>query len=395
MGSSGVYLRRGTKAARQLLNEVSVRRRMEEDLFSTAGLADRPTTDPLQQMTMHFQDVFDRRGRSAAERRAGESDSQNLFDAKALTSGMTGRRDPVPGAPEKLAHPAVDGYGAEHGGRGLRQTGRPAGTENDMTRDGAFFRNFAETAFERGTLSSGILGGTGKAMLVSCLRRTMVKAGFRQKPFGRMFSQAPAQMAVRNTKASVVFGRYAGSAAGLVVDALQDARRTLQVFERLAEGDATQTPPGWDPEALFRLYPFLSERQDDDNILTYRNWLGQMERNDLRPGLASRGGTQWRDVHAGLDRAQTMRVRKRQMRESFLLKLQELREKAQEAEEEYTASDFPGWLAEQLEETLEPPPDDGDDEDGNNRGTDGTGDVGGSNRVKDGQANEGGNRGKD
>lgn len=113
--------------------------------------------DPLYHITEDFRQTFDEIGRRHAAALAGES-----------AAGFT--------RTEQAAQPP---QWAEQQTGPVRDAQKPNPTNaKDLYQmrwsdNQDMVRRFSETAFQRGTLAGAVMAGTGKMMLVSCLKRTV------------------------------------------------------------------------------------------------------------------------------------------------------------------------------------------------------------------------------
>ena len=145
--------RRQAQAAVPPVTEKDTRRQ----LAWAAGSEFFSHRDPLYHITEDFRQTFDEIGRRHAAALAGES-----------AGGFT--------RTEQAAQPP---QWAEQQTGPVRDAQKPNPTNaKDLYQmrwsdNQDMVRRFSETAFQRGTLAGAVMAGTGKMMLVSCLKRTV------------------------------------------------------------------------------------------------------------------------------------------------------------------------------------------------------------------------------
>lgn len=205
-------------------------------------------------------------------------------------------------------------------------------------------QRFSELAFRRGNLAGSILQGTGKMMLVSCLRRTVnprrpephesLKPGEKRTPFSG-----------HDPDAQVFMRDLARGAVSIVVDTLHDARRTMQLLKEAVERGG----PG--AEELFSMYPFLDDRGERELLAEYHAALPGASDSDICAMLQNA------IVHAEASMAE-----KAKMRMDFLTALRRVTDRARKAIEEFESEGAAEEAARQaVEEELPeemPPPED-------------------------------------
>jgi hypothetical protein len=328
----------------------------EDRLAWASGSEQFQHRDPLYHVTENFQQTFDRIGRSHAQTAAGgfseevpEEAQQEQTDPANPQAKMKGQqKEPEPGTRRV---PQEDG-------RHQLWTGN---VPSALTR-------FSDTAFQRGAMSASVLNGTGKMMLVSCLKRTVGESGpkrLQQQTLEGTGSQlrnipgrSPDQMVFNRT--------FAKGALGIVVDTLRDARRVVDSMADMAQG-AGELKDG-EGLTLRTMYPFLDNSRDLALEAEYREKLAACTDEREKPILQN-----------ALVQTISLRAKKAQMKNEFINKLRFLSDRATETLSEL---ETPGILdelvtsawGERVPDLPENPDDEGDDgapdgsEDGNNKG---------------------------
>ncbi len=312
---------------RRALSAPVSRRGVERDLAQAAGAQAFTHRDPLYHVTESFRQTFERRGGE----RAALLESGSGFSEREAAGERTARE----GAPTEAQ-------------RALPITQIP-------------LREFSKLAFQRGELSASVLAGTGKLVLVSCLKQA-VGQSVPQEPKVRTLFDLGSQR--RNVPGrdpdQVFFGRgVAGSAVGLVIDALRDARRALLSLQEVAEGrGGSEADAGG---AMLRMMcPFLDDSRERALLERYSRQLKDRTDSRERPILQS-----------ALVHTRSLLDKKVQMRVEFLNKLRSLSDRANEALAGFEAPGFVEELAEALlEGAPEPPEPPGDNRGGTDHGTD-------------------------
>ena len=289
--------------------------------------------DPVYHVTESFQQTFDRIGQAhAAElsEASGETVSRAEGGAESAAREL---RAPGGGGQERL--------------RALPNTAIP-------------LQRFSETAFQRGNLSASILGGTGKMMLLSCLKRTVGQSAPKRIQQKTLFDTGSQRRNIPNRDPDqMVFNRsFSKSAVALVVDTIRDARRVVQSMEDIARGTG-EMKGSIESGAMRAMYPFLNSEQERLLIIQYEQQLSQTEDGRERAVLQN-----------ALVRTRALLEKKEQMKTEFINKLRLISDRAAEALEEFEAPGFADEIAEALSEpeeeyppAEEPPPDTGDDHD--------------------------------
>lgn len=215
-------------------------------------------------------------------------------------------------------------------------------------------RRFSETALQRGTLSGAVLRGSGRMMLFSCLKKTVGQSEPVHWQQRKLFEKsAKARNVPGHGSDRVAFNPgFAESAVALVVDALKDARRTVETLMDMANGRGIG---GSGAKTLRKMYPFLDDSRERALLKTYRERLKGMDESDpARPILVNAAG-----------RAEALIAKKAQMKQEFVSKLRVLSERANQALAEWEQPAFALELrAALIEAAAEEPPEDGGEGDG-------------------------------
>lgn len=274
--------------------------------------------DPLYHVTESFQQTFEAMGRRHAEdlARAG---GQVREEGEALPDGTDAR----------------------------------SFYERQPGQDQELIRRFSQVAFQRGTLSGAILRGTGQMMLFSCLKKTVGQSQPDKWQQRKLFEGAAARRsAAGHSPDRVIFNRgFAQSAVALVVDALQDARQTVDSLADLARGKGPMGP-GDGADTLRAMYPFLDDRRERALLAEYGGQLSGLDEGDpARPVLQN-----------ALARTHALIAKKEQMKQEFINKLRFLSDRASEALSVWEQPGYAPALGRALEAAFAavPPPDQGD-----------------------------------
>ena len=283
--------------------------------------------DPLYHVTESFQQTFDAMGRRHAQDLARPQEGGG------------------PGAVQEGAPPVP-------GEQGPDPTSARSFYERPQPEDQDMIRRFSETAFQRGTLSGAVLQGTGQMMLFSCLKKTVGQSQPDKWQQRKLFEKAsPMRNAPGHSPDKVIFNRgFTDSAVGLVVDALRDARRTVEDLQDLALGKSEMGMAG--ASTLRTMYPFLDDSRERELLAQYREQL--------------RGASEGREKAAlqnAIARMEALVGKKAQMKLEFINKLRFLSDRAAEALEVFSQPGFSAALDQALREAVgaeEPPPEDGE-----------------------------------
>lgn len=269
---------------------------IRQQLAWAAGSEYFQNRDPLWHVTEAFQTSFDQAGR----RKTGELEKRS----------------------EEEQRPAK-----EPGGQTEPAEGQPS------------LRTFSDTVFQRGNLAGAVMEGTGRLMLTSCLRRTVGQGP--QAAHQRTIAGLGAKTRhIPGTGASqVMFHRgFVNSAVGLVVDVLQDARRTVEQMTQVVQGKGgVGEREGMD--TLRSMYPFLDQDREAALLEQYRQQLQQADGVEEKALLQS-----------AIIRTQALMDKKAQMKTEFTQKLREISDRANEALLEFQAPDFVDSLIQELTE---------------------------------------------
>ena len=279
------YLRRRKSVPTEPVTQTAIRRQ----LAWAVGSEYFQNRDPLWHVTETFQTSFDRMG----QRRSGE----------------------------------LEGPGED-----TQEQAENAGPAPSL-------RAFSETAFQRGNLAGAVLEGTGRVMLTSCLRRTVgqepqIAQERTLSGLGAKRKQIPG-----GGTSQVMFHRgFVNSAVGLVVDVLQDARRTVDLMTRMVQGrGGIGEREGMD--TLWAMYPFLDQGREEALLAQYRRQLQQASGVEERALL-----------HSAIVRTEALMDKKAQMKAEFTQKLREISDRANEALREFREPDFVDGLMRDLTE---------------------------------------------
>ena len=286
--------------------------------------------DPLYHVTESFQQTFDEIGRRHAAQLAGETIG-GFSQTETQQDAQKGRSESRGSAQKNAQQP--DPTSA----KGMYQKRDPG--NQDM------IRRFSETAFQRGTLAGAVMAGTGKMMLVSCLKRTVGQSQPVKEQQRRLFEGASQQRNVPgHSPDAVVFNRgFADSAVGLVVDTLRDARRVVTSMADLAQGKSDMGTQGG-AQTLRKMYPFLDDSREKQLRMQYEERMQKTDDPEEKQLLQN-----------ALVRAQALISKKAQMRTEFINKLCLIADRANEALTLFEAPGFSEELMREVTETQEPP----------------------------------------
>ena len=324
-----IQIKRRQKAPAPPVTDAAVR----AQLAWAAGAQQFEHRDPLYHVTESFQQTFDWIGKQHAQR-LGQQGSGGFSPAETPEEGQPAREER---------------QSRDTSAQGFYQA-------KDEQRQQALGR-FSETAFQRGNLAGAVIQGTGKMMLVSCLKRTVGQSQPQKEQQKKLFEGASQQRNVPgHSPDQVIFNRgFAHSAVGLVVDTLRDARRTVDSMADLAQGKS-EMGCGSGADTLRTMYPFLDDSRERSLLEQYRQQLAQAgdagEKQVLQNALA---------------RTRSLINKKAQMKQEFIQKLRFLSDRATEALAEMEEAGFAEQVARALEqeevpqEPPEPPEDGGGD----------------------------------
>ena len=262
-----------------------------------AGTQRFQNRDPLYHVTENFLQTFDRIGIKHAQ--------------DAATGTMSGAAGTA-GGEKKARGPGAARSEGENAPGGAKKRMWTGNTPSDLTA-------FSETAFQRGKLSASVLDGTGKMMLVSCLKRTRTASGSSRAQEETVFGTGSQ---VRNVPGhspdQMVFNRgFAKSALGIVVDTLRDSRRVVESLVEMANGvgelDADSNG------ALREMYPFLDMSRERELQTRYRARLSHCA--DPREKAV---------LQNALVQVDALIAKKTQMKDEFINKLRLISDRASE-----------------------------------------------------------------
>ncbi|MBE7004303.1 MAG: hypothetical protein E7425_08485 [Ruminococcaceae bacterium] len=275
--------------------------------------------DPLYHVTESFQQTFDRIGRSHAQAALGGfSETDRRAEENERAAGQ--------GSREKERKDR--GEAGRPNGKGMQDRGdrrfRTGDIQTALTR-------FSDTAFQRGAMSASVLNGTGKMMLVSCLKRTVGNGPKRMqqqtlKGTGSQMRNIPGR-----SPDQMVFNRsFAKGAVGIVVDTVRDARRVVDSMTEMAQGTGELLER--DSATLRAMYPFLDNSRDLTLEAEYREKLAHCKDEREKPILQN-----------ALAQVLALKAKKAQMKNEFINKLRLVSDRATETLAELEA---PGALDE-------------------------------------------------
>lgn len=281
--------------------------RLRRELALSAGMGPFQTRDPVAQVAEYFKLTFDRQGMRHAA--ALEAQLQN-------GSGFS----------------AQEGEQEQASREGAQSAEKYSDSGEARTRPGTdvVLHRFSQMAFRRGNLSAAVVDGSGKMMLVSCLKQAAGAQGSRQERTRTLFGLGAQQRNVSgHDPDQMLFHRgVVGSAVGLVVDALRDAGRVAQSLADMSAG-VGELREGEGALTLRRMYPFLDTSQEE-NLLEQ---CGEALKTASDPG--QRAALQNALVHA-----RAMIDKKAQTRTEFVNKLRFVSDRAREMLEEFEAPGF-------------------------------------------------------
>ncbi len=220
---------------------------------------------------------------------------------------------------------------------------------------GLRLQKFADAAFSKGTLAAGILGGQGRMMLVSSLKRTLGQPEPVNERQQILKGSSSVQKNLPGNGGQTVYNRQdVKSAVGLVVSSLRSAGRLFQTMAEAAEGPQSPLAQA-DNEVLLRMYPFLSIRDDQKTLNVWRLRLKELEGVESERGPADLLRRSISSLEALIQRKQSQKIQ-------FISRLSVLRDNAGQAERLFSAKGFAEELAAELTAAAMPP------EDGRRRG---------------------------
>ena len=184
---------------------------------------------------------------------------------------------------------------------------------------------FSEIGFQRGSLSSAVLNGTGKMMMVSCLKRTVGQENAKSLRERKLFQMHSEHRMVPGGRGSlgIVNKGFADSAQGLVLDVVKDARLSLENLEKMVRGEVTSDGKSG-TGTLWKMYPFLDQRREEMLLAGYEE--------KLRDPRLPEGSEERQAVLSAKEKVTAVLRKKEQTKREFLAELRKLRERAVEAE---------------------------------------------------------------
>lgn len=250
--------------------------------------------DPLYHVTESFQQTFDAIGRAKAPKDTGSENSGDQKEKQRDNSNKSG---------------SAKGF-------------------YDDDKERYMLRCFSDNAFQRGLLSGAVLRGTGKMMLISCLKKTAGQLEPENIHQRKLFERSGAQRSVPGGFPNkVVFNRgFAKTAVGLVVDVLFDARCVVEnMCAMIEKGDHE----GGD--TLRAMYPFLDDRRERQLLEQYYARLKDPE--GMIPDERA-------IFQAAIEKTEALRARKAQMKQELIDRLRHISGMAAKAIEEFTDPEF-------------------------------------------------------
>ena len=313
----------------------ALRDRVERQLSAAANAKPSSHNDPLYSVTETFQQEFQRIGRERAE--SEEEQERERLEAE--------KRPEQPELSQGKAE-----KGAERPEQKARKPGTPPKAEERTNAaqertDAAPMRKFSKMAFQRGELSAALLEGTGKLALVSCLKRAVGKTERSATLFG--LGAQTQNVPSRDPNKMMFHRNFANGAVGLVVDALRDARQTVESLTDMAAGtgEFRERDGG---ATLQAMYPFLDDSRERELLAERRERLKGDCTTEERAILEN-----------AAVRAEALIAKKARMKEDFIQKLREVSDRAAQALAELEAPETLEEIAEALTEAdgQSPPPD--------------------------------------
>ena len=210
-------------------------------------------------------------------------------------------------------------------------------------------KRFSEIGFQRGNLASAIINGTGRMMMVSCLKRTVGQENAKALRERKLFQMHSQHRLIPESQGSlgIVNKGFADSAVGMVIDVVKDARRSLDNMEKMVVGDAFSEGMSG-TGTLWKMYPFLDRRREEMLLSEYEK---KLKDPNLREGSEERNA-----VLMARERIGKVLRKKEQTRREFLVELRKLRDRAVEAELLFSKEDLLTGLVQTSEAV---PPEDG------------------------------------
>ena len=252
---TGVWMRKKRKNAPVEAAPVS-RMEVRRQLSLASGGPGWGNKDPVSSVTENFKQTFDSIGQRRARALAGDDGQAGLTD-----TGQSGSRETTRSLTPERAQQA-DTPGKTPG----EQMGKPDKRGGQvMPESGIPLEKFSETAFRRGKLSASVLGGTGKMMLVSCLKRTGEQSHAKLRTQETLFDTGSQTRNVPgHAPDKMLFSRETvNSAVGLVVDTLKDARQTVDSLP--AQREYRHAAPPRDSDVK-RAQEWFTQKKEKANV---------------------------------------------------------------------------------------------------------------------------------
>ena len=308
-------------------------------IMGNTGVGAKPSIDPVYQLIGGFTQNFDAVGKSRnAVRHAGGQEPPSQADQQP---------DAQPDSREQLSAEEL-----------RRRHDSPVYSHSERQLiEGDFCDRFASHAFQYGTLATSVMAGRGKEMFTTCFRR----AGVHYRPGSRrekgLSGTQNAYANVQNQPASLVFGREAHTAVGLVVDSIRSSVRILDIFKQVAEDREPHSQnrlQQYGIETMQELYPFLQLDRDRELIAQYKAQL-----HDLEANTSPQGMMQKKALESALKKAVAVKERKEAQQRRFLTVLSQITANVKEAEKIFSSDGFVDRFLEELDKLPDTPPDDG------------------------------------
>ena len=195
-----------------------------------------------------------------------------------------------------------------------------------------FLDKFSQIAFNRGTLASAILEGTGQMMLFTCMKRTIAQFQPRSERQRKLF---PGSVR-KNTEGApnrLMFNRATtDGAVGMVADVTRDARRLVETLTDTAEGKNV-LPRDSGTNTLNRVYPFLSDEREQTLIKQYKARISELAGDNSAEAERA-------VLDRALKKAGALAERKRYMKAQFIFNLRQMGDNAQGMSALFSSEDF-------------------------------------------------------
>ena len=319
----------------------ALRDRVQRQLAAAANAHPASHNDPLYSVTETFQQEFQRIGRQRSE---ADEDRERSEEEK-----RSEKQDPFQAEEQQEGAQRQQQEGAERKQQeGRAQKQKPGTPRQEEERPNAApMRKFSKMAFQRGELSAAVMQGTGKLVLMSCLKRAVGDSEQSGTLFG--LGAQTRNVPSRDPDKMMFHRNFAKSAVGLVVDALRDARRSVESLTEMAAGTGEFRER--DGGATLRaMYPFLDDSRERELLAERRERLKGDCTAEERAILEN-----------AAVRANALIAKKARMKEEFIQKLREVSDRATEALAELEAPETVEEAAQALmdADAQNPPPDEG------------------------------------